>query len=201
VEAIGMLRQQFQTVNIRLNYVCGQIGPELLLSRVAPGANPVGFGLWHMARTQDWGVNTAIRGVPEVAHRPVWTGSPLGRIPGIGTGFRPDEVDLVTASVDLPALVAYANEVHAEAFSWLGTLDEADLDVVPDVLGNMAGYPEYQRPEFVDEMSSGPEHDEAVAYRGGLPTWLLLTSVCVTHLHRHLGEIDLTLGVLIGRAG
>jgi hypothetical protein len=49
-------------------------------------------------------------------------------------------------------------------------------------------------------MDSGPEHDDAVADKGGLPVWIFLTSVAVTHLHRHLGEVDLIKDVLRGRA-
>ena len=51
--------------------------------------------------------------------------------------------------------------------------------------------PEYQTPGFRAEMDSGPEHDAAVADKGGLPVWIFLTSVAITHLHRHLGEVDL----------
>jgi len=80
-------------------------------------------------------------------------------------------------------------------------LREADLDTIPDVAAHYAGIPAYQTPGFLAEMDSGPEHDQAVGDAGGQPVWLFLTSVCVTHLHRHLGELDLTLGVLTGRAG
>lgn len=201
MDALGMLRQQFMTVNIRLNHVFREISPDLLLSRVSPVANPVGFGLWHMARTQDWGINTAVRGVPEVVHRREWASSSVAAVPGIGTAFGPLEVDSVAGSIDLPTLVLYANAVHGEALAWLATLGEQDLDVVPDLAAHMAAFPEYTRREFVDELSSGPEHDDVAEDTGGLPTWLILTSVCLTHLHRHLGEIDLTLGVTTGRAG
>jgi hypothetical protein len=45
-------------------------------------------------------------------------------------------------------------------------------------------------------MGSGPEHDDAVGRKGGLPIWVFLTSVAVTHLHRHLGEVDLIKDVI-----
>jgi hypothetical protein len=145
-------------------------------------------------------VNTAVRGVPEIARRSRWTDSPLFSTLGMGTGFGPVEVDRVLRGLDLPALVSYADEVHAETLDWLTSVSEDVLDEVPDIAAHTAPYPEYQLPAFREEMDSGPEHDDAVGRAGGLPAWLLLTSVSITHVHRHLGEIDLTLGVLTGRA-
>lgn len=196
-----MLAQQFGTVSIRLHHVCDALTPELLTGRVAPGANPIGFLLWHMVRSQDWGVNTAVRGVQEVARRKPWADSEMFTTLGMGTGFAADEVDRVASRFDLPALVGYADAVHAETLEWLTSISDSVLDEVPDVAAHTAPYPEYQLRAFLDEMGSGPEHDDAVGRTGGLPAWLLLTSVSITHVHRHLGEIDLTLGVLTGRPG
>ena len=41
-------------------------------SRPYPSANLVGFTAWHSLRTIDWAINTAIRGVPEMAADPEW---------------------------------------------------------------------------------------------------------------------------------
>lgn len=201
MDAVGLLVQQFETVNIRMNHVSTGLDRSTLMSRVSPQANSVGFQLWHMARTQDWAIHTAIRGVPEVAHRPPWLCSPMMSVRGMGTGFGPTEVQCVEQDLDVQALRAYANDVHVEAVTWLRGLDETELDLVPDVTAHQAAHAEYQTPEFVADMSSGPEHDAAVAGGVDLPTWLLVTSVCLTHLHRHLGEIDLTLGVVMDRRG
>lgn len=201
MDALGMLSQQFQTVNIRLHHALTAISPDMRLDRAAPAANPLGFLLWHMVRSQDWGFNACVRGVPELARQEPWAGSSVGRLRGTGTAFTRPEADEIAGNLDLGELAAYADAVNAEARRWLAGLDEADLDAIPDVAGHLAGLPEYQRAEFVEELNSGPEHDAATEETGGQPTWLFLTSVCVTHLHRHLGEIDLTLGVLTGRAG
>ena len=88
-------------------------------------------------------------------------------------------------------MLAYADAVHADCLEWLRTQDEAMLDEVPDVAEHDAPHPEYQTPGFRAEMDSGPEHDDAVGRKGGQPAWLFLTSVSITHLHRHLGEVDL----------
>jgi hypothetical protein len=201
VNAIGMLVQQVETVNLRLHHVARAVTPELVTAAAASSANPVGFLLWHMPRSQDWAVHTAIRGVPEVAFRRPWSEMPGIAIPGMGTGFSRADADEVARRIDLTQVVAYADAVHSEVVAWVGRLQERDLDAVPDWATHCAGRPEYQTEGFLAEMDSGPEHDAAVGDVGGQPVWLYLTSVCVTHLHRHLGELDLTLGILTGRAG
>jgi hypothetical protein len=190
VDAIGMLRQQLHTVNLRLHHTAAGITPEELVARPLPGVNPIGFILWHMARSQDWGVNTAVRGAPELIRREPWRTSRLAH-PGIGTGFDGEEAAVVAGTYELSELLAYADAVHAETVAWLDSVDEADLDAIPDVAAHDAPHPEYQTPGFRAEMDGGPEHDDAVADKGGLPVWIFLTSVSITHLHRHLGEVDL----------
>jgi hypothetical protein len=195
VDAIAMLAQQLDTANLRLHHSARDLTPKELVARPLPGVNPIGFILWHMARSQDWAVNTAIRDVPDLIMRPPWHVSSLA-IPGIGTGFNLDQAASVAGLVDLAVLLDYADAVHAEAVGWLRTLDEAALDEIPDVAAHDARHPEYQTPGFRAEMDSGPEHDDAVGRKGGLPVWVFLTSVSVTHLHRHFGEVDLVKGLI-----
>jgi hypothetical protein len=200
VDAIGMLVQQLETVNLRLHHVAKNVTPDLMTSSVNPAANPVGFLMWHMARSQDWAIHTAIRGVPEIAWSHRWSGSAVST-PGIGTGFSPAAARDLASRLKLPELVDYADVVSSAAIDWVRGLNAQDLDAIPDVAAHDAGIAAYQTPEFLAEMDSGPEHDQAVGDTGGQPVWLFLTSVSVTHLHRHLGELDLTLGVLTGRSG
>ena len=201
MNAIGMLVQQLETVNVRFHHVASAVTPQLMTASAGPKSNPVGFLMWHMARSQDWGVHTAIRNVPEVVRSAPWSTMPGLSTPGIGTGFAPGEASELAGRLHLPDLLRYADAVNAAAIGWVRTLDERDLDSIPDVSAHDAPFAEYQTPGFQAEMDSGPEHDEAVGKSGGQPVWLYLTSVCVTHLHRHLGEVDLTLGILTGRAG
>lgn len=185
-----MLVQQLDTANLRLHHASGDLVPAELTAQPLPGVNPLGFILWHMARSQDWAVNTAIRDRPEVITRDPWAHSPLA-VPGIGTGFALAKAVDVARRIDLRQLLEYADAVQAGALAWLRTLDEAALDEIPDVAAHDARHPEYQTPGFRAEMDSGPEHDDAVDRKGGLPVWIFLTSVSVTHVHRHLGEVDL----------
>ncbi len=190
MDAVALLVQQLDTANLRLHHSARDLTPNELVARPLQGVNPIGFILWHMARSQDWAVNTAIRDVPEVITRQPWRESPIA-VPGIGTGFDLNEASSVAGLIDLAVVLGYADAVHAEAVGWLGTLDEAALDGIPDVAAHDASHPEYQTRGFRAEMDSGPEHDDAFGRKGGLPVWVFLTSVSVTHLHRHLGEVDL----------
>jgi hypothetical protein len=195
MNAIEMLVQQLDTVNLRLHHTAGDLTPHELTARVLDGVNPLGFIVWHMARSQDWAVHTAIRDVPEVITREPWSRSPIA-IPGIGTGFDASEARAVAKRVDLALLLDYADVVHADSVAWLRTRAESALDEIPDVAAHDAPHPEYQTAGFRAEMDSGPEHDDAVGRKGGLPVWVYLTSVSVTHLHRHLGEVDLIKDVI-----
>jgi hypothetical protein len=190
VNAIAMLVQQLETVNLRLHHSAGDLTPAELTARALPGVNPLGFVVWHMARSQDWAVNTAIRDVPEVMMRPPWSLGALAT-PGIGTGFDLEDAVGVAGRVELGPLLDYSDTVHGETVAWLRTVGEGVLDEIPDVAAHDAQHAEYQTPGFRAEMDSGPEHDDAVGRKGGLPVWIFLTSVSVTHLHRHLGEVDL----------
>ncbi len=195
VNAIGMLAQQLETVNLRIHHSAHDLTREELVARPLPGVNPIAFLLWHMARSQDWAVNTAILDRPEVIMRQPWTASPLA-VPGIGTGFELDEAAGSAMRFQLPDLLEYADAVHRDALEWLRTVDEQILEVIPDVAAHDARHAEYQTHGFRAEMDGGPEHDDAVGRSGGLPVWIFLTSVSITHLHRHLGELDLVKDLL-----
>jgi hypothetical protein len=195
-----MLAQLLDTVNLRLHHSAGDLTPAELTGRAVTGANPLGFIVWHMARSQDWAVNTAIRNVPEVVTRAPWPDSSVA-VAGIGTGFDHTDAEDVARRVNLQDLLAYADAVHADSIAWLRTQSEALLDEIPDVAAHDARHPEYQTEGFRAEMDSGPEHDDAVGRKGGLPVWVFLTSVAVTHLHRHLGEVDLIKDAMRRRAG
>jgi hypothetical protein len=199
VDAIAMLRQQLHTVNLRLHHSVSGLMQEELVARPLPGVNPIGFILWHMARSQDWGVNTAVRGTTELIKREPWRSTPLA-YPGIGTGFELEEAAAAARRFQLEEILAYADAVHADTLAWLDSLTEVELDAIPDVAAHDRPHPEYQTPGFRAEMDGGPEHDDAVADKGGLPVWIFLTSVSITHLHRHLGEVDLLKDLLRQKA-
>lgn len=190
-----MLAQQLETVNLRVHHSARDLTPAELAARPLPGVNPIAFLLWHMARSQDWAVNSAILDRPEVIMREPWTATALA-VPGTGTGFELDEAARIATRFTLGDLLGYADAVHRDTLAWLHTVDEGILDEIPDVAAHDARHPAYQTAGFRAEMDSGPEHDDAMSRSGGLPVWIFLTSVSITHLHRHLGELDLVKDLL-----
>ena len=68
------LRRQFASVNQILHDVGDDLTPDELTTRVLPHTNLLAFDLWHVARAQDWALQTLVRGVPEVIDDPRWQG-------------------------------------------------------------------------------------------------------------------------------
>src|SRR2546422_5014927 len=89
-----MLTQLLDTVNLRLHHSADDLLPSELTARALTGVNTIGFIVWHMGRSQDWAVNTAIRDLPEVVTREPWRHSSVA-VAGIGTGFDSSEADEV----------------------------------------------------------------------------------------------------------
>src|SRR3989441_1893885 len=126
-----MLTQLLDTVNLRLHHSADDLLPSELTARALTGVNTIGFIVWHMARSQDWAVNTAIRDLPEVVTREPWRHSSVA-VAGIGTGIDSSRADDVARRGVPPDLLAYAGAVHADSVEWLRTQSESPLDEIPD---------------------------------------------------------------------
>jgi uncharacterized damage-inducible protein DinB len=108
------------------------LSPDMLARPPAPGANTVGWLVWHLTRVQD-------DHIAEVAGRPqVWAEGDWARRFGLDAGttetgygwsaervaaLRPDSADV---------LVAYYDAVAERTTAFLATLTDADLDRVVD---------------------------------------------------------------------
>ncbi|MBD8608335.1 DUF664 domain-containing protein [Aeromicrobium sp. CFBP 8757] len=102
-----------------------------LVRRVAPGANTVGWLVWHLLRVQDDHVADAA-GTEQVWFASGWVdrfGLPF-EAGATGYGQTPDEVDAVRPTAEL--LTGYAREVTAATQRYVSGLDEGDLDRVVD---------------------------------------------------------------------
>ena len=152
---------------------------------VLPDTNPLGFTLWHLARTIDWTVQCCIRGVDEVAVRPEWR----DRWPAeawFGAGV-PRELALALPKQVGPGVVAAYNEaVRAESLGWLAAQDEAAFDERP---------PFRERVERAGYRSAETWAD--IADLEGLPVGMLLLRPAMNHVRVHVGEMN----VLLQQAG
>src|SRR5947209_5067993 len=128
MRATEVLTKQFNSLNGLYHEIADDLTESEWTARVFDGSNLLGFTLWHLPRTQDWAVQTAVRGVPEVIASTRWSGQGGLQTPGIGAGVTIEEADAIAATVSLPDVVAYADAVHRTVLEWLGSLEDADLD-------------------------------------------------------------------------
>jgi len=106
--------------------------PEELVDEPCPGANPIGWLIWHLARVQDHHVAELLDD-DQIWVTEAWASRfALGPDPAnTGYGHGPDQVRAVRP--DGPdALVGYLDTVHARTAEMLGRLSPADLDRVVD---------------------------------------------------------------------
>lgn len=106
--------------------------PEQLHRAPAPGANTVGWLVWHLARIQDLQIAELI-GEEQLYVTGDWAA---------GFGLKPDPADhgyghtseqvLAVRPRDAQALIDYYGAVHERTLRYLAGLTEADLDRVVD---------------------------------------------------------------------
>jgi hypothetical protein len=182
MRAVDLVRSRVSAAGGSVQDLIGQTRDLDWATPLLPGTSPIGLTLWHLPRTLDWLVQTSIRGETEVAD-----GASYGDLPdtdrfGFGTGLSADEAATAAALVRPDALLAYNDAVLRTVDQWLATLGDDDLDKPVD------GFDDRQRtrPSYVK-----PEAVAAIEGLGQLSLGLLLQRPSMTHLFRHLGEVDL----------
>ena len=160
-----LLLDGFGRVSEFLREAVDGLGPEQLATRVAPGANPIGWLAWHLLRVQD-------DHVADVAgHEQVWTSDGWADRFGLdvdpaatGYGMDDDDVDRVRiASADL--LLGYSDAVSARTAEFLRGIDGDDLDRVVDDSWNP---PVTLGVRLVSVLSDDLQHVGQAAYVRGL---------------------------------
>jgi hypothetical protein len=145
------------------------------IARPFPGMNLPGFTLWHVARTLDMDVQTWIRGVPEVISQERWANCGALTAPGFGYTVTLEEADSIARGVTRADIGAYGDAVVQEVLTWLGTLNDNDLDMIPDGHSHIAAFPVYSN---LLEFPNGP-------------IWAELVDPCGLHCRGHLSEVAL----------
>jgi len=180
MQATTLIQAQLNGVH-QLFHACADDLTETEWTTCAlPKTNLPSFTLWHMARTRDWAVQTAIRGVPEVFAGERWAGWSGLAMAGIGAGFTLEQANEAGRSISRADVLTYADTVHSAIQIWLSRLSDDDLDTVPEMEAHMASYKAYQHPGFRAE----------IADLLGNPIWRLLIGPCSGHMREHLGELD-----------
>lgn len=182
MRATALLTQQFKTVNTLFHTLADDLSPEELLTRVLPNTNLFAFDLWHVARTQDWAMQTLVRGVPEVIDEARWQGRGALATHGIGVGLTETQADALAQQVRLSDILAYADATHQEIAGWLDAQSGDDaLDDHPDVPAHLARYPVYLESAMREEVPWMFQQP---------PVWRCLAPAHA-HVRDHLSEMDL----------
>jgi hypothetical protein len=187
MDVIEVFRHRTAAVASQVRSLVHDAGTLSMADPLLPGTNPLGLTLWHIPRTQDWLVNTCVRGTDEVVEQ-FRDGLPDPDTYGFGTGLTAEQALQAAAEVELPALLAYTDAVGQSVDEWLATLDPRDLDAVPPLLERQAARPPYQKPEALAEIQGLIDQ----------PLGVLLMRPVMTHLFWHMGEIELL--IQLGKA-
>jgi hypothetical protein len=179
MHATELLERQFAATNQIFHTVADDLTARESLMRVLPDTNLLAFDLWHVARTQDWALQTLVKGETEIIDCPDWR----ERLPGhgIGVGLSPSQADELAHKLALHDLIAYADTAHQAIITWLRATPDEGLSRAPDVLQHLARYPVYLGQAMRDEvpwMFEGPQ------------VWRCLAPA-LGHVRDHLAEMDL----------
>jgi uncharacterized damage-inducible protein DinB len=132
VTVAQLLVDGFDRIRQEVDSAVTGLSPEQLAAAPAPGANPIGWLVWHLTRIQDDHI-AEVAGVEQV-----WTaggfydrfGLPLDRS-DTGYGHRPEQV----AAVRVPSarlLLEYHQAVFEQSRRYLAGLSEQDLGRIVD---------------------------------------------------------------------
>ena len=189
MNAIDLLRNRTAAITASVTGLAATLDGIDIVEPVLPGTSPIGLTLWHIPRAQDWSVNTGLRAVAEVADR-FGDGLPDPERFGFGTGLTPEAAQEAAAAVRIPRLIDYATAVGAEVDAWLGTLTEEDLDLVPPFGARQHARAAYVTPAALADIDG----------LDGLTAGVLLLRPALTHVLRHLGEVETLVGIARSRA-
>ncbi len=127
-----LLADALSRVREVVHHVASGLTPEQLAYRPQPGANSVGWLLWHLTRVQDDHVSE-VAGTEQA-----WTADGWAQRFGLpydddATGWSQDAEEVgqfTVGSADL--LTGYHDAVHGRSLAFVSTLKDADLDKIVD---------------------------------------------------------------------
>ena len=181
MRATELLTLQFNTVHSILHDLANDLTPDELTTRIIPRTNLLGFDLWHVARTQDWALQTLVRGVPELIDEPRWQGRGPLAMHGIGVGLTEAQADEMARNLALADILEYADVTHQAIITWLSEHSDDDLSQQPDVPAHLERYPVYLEEAMREEVPWMYQQPQV---------WRCL-SPANAHVRDHLVELDL----------
>lgn len=185
MDAKGLLQFQLNGSFKLLTEVAQGATDDEWRSRAFPGANLVGFTVWHGARTMDWAVNCVMRGAPELADRSEWQDVKVEGA-AFGAGASREAADAVAGTVPRARVAAYLAALRDDAMAWLAAEPNDNLLAPTDLRGRHQAKPEYMAPAVWEELED----------LDGIPGWQFVARPCVSHIRVHYGQVTSELEAL-----
>ena len=172
-------------------YVAGywtQVSHAHMRKRPHPRTNSIAWVLWHIARCEDAGVARFVADQPQVFDHGNW--GVMLNLPWRhhGSDMTLVEVDELNARIDLAALQAYMQAVHAQTHTVLAQIDAYNLDAqLPESL---------VRQVVVSEGLAVRNADGFVTNYTGWSVGKCLMTFALTHPYQHVGEMEVIASLL-----
>ncbi|WP_329406615.1 DinB family protein [Streptomyces sp. NBC_00704] len=132
MHAKDILIDGFDRIREEVHAAAGDLGPDVLDARPAPGANSVAWLVWHLTRVQDDHVAGAF-GLDQVWLAQDWEKRFGLDLPPEDTGYGHSSAQVAKVQVpDAALLTGYHDAVHAQTLTALRALTAADLERVVD---------------------------------------------------------------------
>lgn len=157
------------------------LSPDQLRQRPGGIGNSVAWLMWHLARTEDAIVNSIIRGEKQVLLGDGWIDNLGVDVTNIGTGLGDDEVEAISAGMDIEACNGYWKTVADQTSEWLKTIGPEALEEVPDMQARIATIP---------AMIAGADNANATSFWTGRSAGYLLGGTVISHGYIHVGEMN-----------
>jgi hypothetical protein len=129
--ARDLLTDAFGRIGEGARLVIDGLSPGELSQRVAPGANTIGWLVWHLARIQDAQVTDA------ADTDQIWTSAGWEKRFGLpfdayATGYGQSSDEVGQVNVDAELLAGYVDAVTQDTLAYVEKLHAADLDRIVD---------------------------------------------------------------------
>lgn len=113
---------------------------------VLPNHNSVAWYIWHIARGEDWTIQTIFQEQEQLLTRDGWDSRMGVAYQGFGGGMTREEMVNLSETIDLDALHGYYMAVTGSARAYMSTMDFDTLNVPFDSRHRLALAPEAQGP-------------------------------------------------------
>ncbi|MDQ3156140.1 MAG: DinB family protein [Actinomycetota bacterium] len=160
-----VLTDAYERISQEVHTTVEGLAPDQLSARVAPGANTIGWLVWHLTRVQD-------SHIADVADKEqVWIsggwydrfGLPF-KANATGYGFSSEDVGAVKG-IDESQLTGYFDAVHQQTLAYVAGLADADLEEIVDTRWDP---PVTLAARLVSVISDDLQHVGQAAYAKGL---------------------------------